>query len=92
MKATHSSEALQCITIAQRKSPKEVSDYYHFQISKNIKHSCKDIFFKTSMPSQGRINHFLSMYRILRFGCFVQVQKMRMERFNQLMFFKSQIM
>lgn len=40
------------------------------------------------MPSQGRINHFLSMYRILGFGCLVQAQKMRMERFNQLMFFK----
>jgi hypothetical protein len=29
------------------------------------------------------------MYRILGFGCLVQAQKMRMERFNQLMFFKS---
>jgi hypothetical protein len=41
------------------------------------------------MPSQGRINHFLSMYRILGYGCLVQVWKMRMERFSQLMFFKS---
>jgi hypothetical protein len=37
MKATNSSEALGHITTAQCKSPKDVSDYYHFQVSENIK-------------------------------------------------------